>query len=86
MMMPTGPVVATQAARAPTTAAAGSVNSQASDTLPAMPQRTAARPRAAPAPKIDPVATCVVDRGKPRWEEVRMTEAVLIPDANPCAG
>ena len=41
----------------------------------AMPQRTVV-PRPRPPPRTDPVATCVVERAKPRWLEVRSTAAV----------
>ena len=57
-------------------AAAGSVNSHPNATFPPKHQCTDAAPRDAPAPKIEPVATCVVDSGKPRCEEVRMTPRV----------
>ena len=85
MSVPSGPVAATHAATAPTAAAAGSVSSHAMATWPATPQCTDATPRPAPAPKTEPVATCVVDSGKPRCDEVRITVAVLVPAAKPCA-
>ena len=45
----------------PTTAAAGRVNSQAVAIRPVTPQRTSAPRSPTPVPRIDPVATCVVD-------------------------
>ena len=47
----------------PITAAPGRVRIQASAMLPATPQRTADRRRAAPAPITEPEMTCVVDSG-----------------------
>ena len=38
----------------------------------------------APAPKIAPVATWVVDSAKPRCDEARMTVAALVSAAKPC--
>ena len=38
-------------------------------------QRTAAPGLPTPVPRIEPVATCVVDSAKPRWLEARMTAA-----------
>ena len=42
------------------------------------------QPRPAPAPKIEPVATCVVESAKPRCEEARMIAALLVSAAKPC--
>ena len=75
---------ATQPATAPTAAAAGRVSSQASAICPATPQRTAASRRPAPAPRIAPVATWVVDSAKPRCDDARMTVAALVSAAKPC--
>src|SRR4051795_11523521 len=77
---PPVPVAAIHEAAAPMTAADGSVKLQASAIRPATPQCTDAIRRPAPAPKIDPVHTCVVDSGSPRWVEDRMT-AVLVASA-----
>src|SRR3954464_4599893 len=77
---PTVPVPASQDAAAPTTAAAGSVKVQASTMRPATPQCTDASRRPAPAPKMEPVQTWVVDSGSPRWVEDRIT-AVLVAAA-----
>ena len=74
------PVAASHDAAAPTTAADGRVKLQASTIRPATPQCTEASRRPAPAPKIEPVHTCVVDSGSPRWVEVRIT-AVLVVSA-----
>src|SRR3954471_8477156 len=67
MTVPITPVSETHAATAPTIAAAGRVNSHASAICPATPHCTDASRRPAPAPKIAPVATWVVDSAKPRW-------------------
>ena len=71
---------------APLAAAAGSVSSHARARCPAMLHRTDAALRAAPAPKIEPVATWVVDSGNPRCEEARMTVAALVLAAKPGGG
>src|SRR3954470_21002275 len=84
MIVPTGPWPAVKAATAPNAAAAGMVSSHAKTTWRPRLQCTDAAPRAAPAPKIEPVATCVVDNGKPRCEEARITVAVLVDAAKPC--
>ena len=76
MIVPTVPVPASQAATAPTTAAAGRVSSHATAIWPATLHCTDASLRPAPAPKIEPVATWVVDSAKPRCDEVRMTAAL----------
>ena len=80
------PVAASHDAAAPTTAAAGRVKLQASTIRPAMPQCTDASRRPAPAPKIEPVHTCVVDSGSPRWVEVRITAALVVSAAKPWTG
>ena len=69
---------------APTTAAAGRVVSQATPMRPAMCHRTAAPGRPTPEPRIDPVATCVVDRAIPKWLEVRIIAAEEDSAAIPC--
>jgi hypothetical protein len=84
MIVPVTPVPATHAATAPTIAAAGRVNSHARAICPATPHCTDASRRPAPAPKIAPVATWVVDSAKPRWDEARMTVAALVSAAKPC--
>ena len=53
---------------------------------PAMDQRTVAPGRPTPDPRMDPVATWVVDRAKPRWLEARMTAADELSAAMPCGG
>ena len=83
---PTVPVAASQEAAAPTIAADGRVKLQASAIRPATPQCTAASRRPAPAPKIEPVHTCVVDSGSPRWVEVRITAALVVSAAKPWTG
>ncbi len=60
---------------APTMPADGMVISHATAIRPATPQRTSAPRRPSPVPRIDPVATWVVDSGRPRWLEVRMIAA-----------
>ena len=70
----------------PTTAAAGSVSTQATAMLPATPQRTADRRFAAPAPMIAPDITCVVESGKPACEADRITAAPTPCAEKPCAG
>ncbi len=51
---------------------------------PATCQRTSAPGRPTPEPRIEPVATCVVESAKPRWLEARMTAAELLSAAMPC--
>ena len=80
------PVAASHEAAAPTTAAAGRVKLQASTIRPAIPQCTDASRRPAPAPKIEPVHTCVVDSGSPRWVEVRITAALVVSAVKPWTG
>src|SRR5664279_1372839 len=60
---------------APTTAAAGRVSSQPATMRPATLQRTSAPRLPMPEPRIDPVATWVVDSAKPKWLDARMTAA-----------
>src|ERR1700754_2114622 len=67
-------------------AAQGSVSTQATTMLPATPQRTADRLLAAPAPMIPPLATCVVESGKPTCDADRITAAPTPWAAKPCAG
>jgi len=69
---------------APTAAAAGRVMSQAATMRAATPQRTSAPFLPMPVPRIEPVATCVVESAKPRWLEVRMTAADADSAAMPC--
>ncbi len=40
--------------------------------------------RPTPEPRIDPVATCVVDRANPKWLDARMTAAEELSAAIPC--
>jgi hypothetical protein len=84
MIRPAVPWAASQAAAAPTVAAAGNVIAQATAIRPAGPQRTVVDPRPAPAPYIAPVHTCVVDSGMPRWVEVRMIAALVVSAVKPC--
>ena len=53
--------------------------------FPATPQRTAESRFAAPAPITPPLITCVVDSGKPKWVEARITAAPAPCELNPCA-
>ena len=39
--------------------------------------------RPAPAPKIDPVHTWVVDNGSPRWVEVRISAVLVVSAVKP---
>src|SRR4051812_105485 len=66
-------------------AAVGSVSSQATTMLPATPQRTAESRFPAPAPMTPPAITCVVESGKPKCEDERMTAAPAPWAAKPCA-
>jgi len=68
---------------APTRAAAGRVMVQATSIRAATPQRTSAR-RPRPVPRMEPVATWVVERAKPIWLEARMTAAEELSAAMPC--
>src|SRR4051795_9017343 len=83
---PTTPVAASHEAAAPTTAADGRVKLQDSTIRPAIPQWTPASRRPAPAPKIEPVHTCVVDSGSPMWVEARSTVALGVSAVNPWTG
>ena len=53
--------------------------------LPATPQRTAESRLPAPAPITPPAITCVVESGKPKCDEVRITAAPAPWAENPCA-
>ena len=64
--------------------AAGSVMHQATTIRPATAQRTVAPGRPRPVPRIDPVATWVVESAKPRWLEARITAADELSAAIPC--
>src|SRR5215213_10493288 len=85
-MTPTVPVAASHEAAAPTTAADGRVKLHARTIRPATPQCTDASRRPAPAPKIEPVHTCVVDRGRPRWVEDRITAVLVVSALKPWTG
>src|SRR5215211_4363480 len=80
---PAVPVAASHDAAAPTTAAAGRVKLHARTIRPAIPQCTDASRRPAPAPKIEPVHTCVVDSGRPRCVEDRITAVLVVSAVNP---
>src|SRR3954447_16826762 len=80
---PAGPRAATYEVAAPMRAAAGRVAVQARTMRPARFQWTEVDLRAAPAPKMAPVQTWVVDRGMPRCVEVRMTAALVVSAVNP---
>ena len=71
---------------APTSAAAGIVRIQATRMFPATPQRTAWKPRTAPAPSTDPEIVCVVETGKPKCAVPQRIDAHAVCAANPCAG
>lgn len=81
---PTAPLSASSAARPPMIAAPGRVSSQATTSLRAMPQRTSPPSRPTPDPRIAPVATWVVERPKPRWEDARIVAVVAAPEVAPC--
>ncbi len=68
---------------APTSAAAGRVMIHATTMRSATRQRTCAPGRPTPEPRMDPVATCVVESAKPRWLEARMTAADELSAAMP---
>ena len=51
---------------------------------PATPQRTSAPRLPTPEPRIEPVATWVVDSAMPRWLEDRMIAAEAVSAAIPC--
>src|SRR3954447_17855310 len=80
---PAAPVAANQDAAAPTTAADGRVKAQAIAIRPATLQCTEASRRPAPAPKIEPVHTWVVDSGRPRCEDARITAVLVVSAPNP---
>ncbi len=61
----------------------GKVMSQATTMRSATRQRTSAPRRPMPVPRIDPVATWVVERAKPRWLEARMVDAVAASAEKP---
>ena len=68
---------------APTSAAHGIVSAQATMMFPATPQRTALRPRVAPAPITEPEITCVVETGKPRCAVPQRIDAQAVCAAKP---
>ena len=53
--------------------------------LPATPQRTAESRLPAPAPITPPLITWVVESGKPKWVEARITAAPAPWAEKPCA-
>ena len=57
--------------------------SQATTIRPATPQRTSAPGLPTPVPRIDPVATWVVESAKPRWLDARITAADALSAAMP---
>src|SRR5580692_3711516 len=69
---------------APTSAAAGKVISQATNMRPATAQRTSAPGLPTPLPRIEPVATWVVDRAMPAALELKMMAADDASAAKPC--
>src|SRR4051794_35028689 len=81
---PAVPVSASQDAAAPTTAAEGRVQAQPRAIRPATPQCTDASRRPAPAPRMEPVHTWVVDNGRPRWVEERITAVLVVSAVKPC--
>ena len=86
MTTPTTPVLHEQR-RQRAHDAGGRQGEQPADGDPAgLPQRTVVPRRPMPEPMTEPEATCVVDRAKPRCEEARMAEAVLVSAAKPWAG
>src|SRR3954449_8965912 len=85
-MTPAVPVAASHDAAAPTIAADGRVKHQESTIRPATPQCTPASRRPAPAPKIDPVHTWVVDSGRPMCVDARITAALVVSALKPCTG
>jgi hypothetical protein len=62
------------------------VKPQASKIRPATPQCTDANRRPAPAPKIDPVHTCVVDSGTPRRVDARISAVLVVSAVKPWTG
>ena len=71
---------------APTTPELGMVMIQARAIRPATLQRTVASRRPTPDPRIEPVATWVVDSAIPSWLETRTVAAVDASAAIPCGG
>src|SRR5436853_6832736 len=69
---------------APTMPADGRVISQAAAIRPATPQRTSAPGLPTPLPRMEPVATWVVDSEKPKWLDSRMIAAEEVSAAMPC--
>ena len=65
---------------------AGIVKIQATRMFPATPQRTAWKPRTAPAPITDPEIVCVVETGKPKCAVPQRIDAHAVCAANPCGG
>lgn len=47
------------------------------------PQRTAETRWLAPTPMIEPLTTCVVETGKPKWEADIITDAAAVSAAKP---
>ena len=68
---------------APTSPAAGNVISHATAMRPATAQRTSAPGLPTPLPRIEPVATCVVERAMPAALELKMTAAEDASAAKP---
>src|SRR4051794_40539720 len=85
-VIPTGPSRTIRAATAPTTAAAGRVNTHPVTTRRAVDQRTWEPRRPRPDPMTEPDATCVVERANPRCVDARIVVAVLTSAEKPCAG
>ena len=54
--------------------------------LPATPQRTAEKPRIAPAPSTEPEIVCVVETGNPKCAVPQRIDAQAVCAANPCGG
>ena len=71
---------------APTRAAIGSVMNHATAIRPATRQRTWAPGLPRPLPRMEPVATCVVESANPSWLEARMTAAAAPWAAVPWRG
>ena len=57
---------------------------QATSMRPATLQRTVAPGRPKPVPRMEPVATWVVESANPRWLDARMTAADELSAAIPC--
>ena len=75
---------AIQNVSAPTRPAAGRVSSHATAIRPATDQRTSAPGLPTPLPRIEPVATWVVDSAMPAALELRMIAADDASAARPC--